>query len=127
MDLIGDRSNEKIIFRAFVRRTLEKRSKLISEAQDKNMPNFTDKSHARRSFEVSDETLVYNHKRLLRFLDMRRLTFPKSTTKYKRKRIFAVHNTIIMKQYDSTMRELTYGLSDSIVAEIKSGMQNKSS
>lgn len=127
MDLVGDRDNEKIIFRAFVRRTLEKRSKIISDAQNNNMPDFKNKSYSKRTFEVSDETLVYRHKGLLRFLDMKRLTYPKSRIKYNRKRIFAVHNTIIMKQYDATMRELTYGLSDSIISEIKAELQNNSS
>jgi hypothetical protein len=127
MDLVGERDNEKIIFRAFVRRTLEKRSKIISDAQNNNMPDFKNKSYSKRTFEVSDEALVYRHKGLLRFLDMKRLTYPNSRIKYKRKRIFAVHNTIIMKQYDATMKELTYGLSDSIISEIKAELQNNSS
>ncbi|MEI7486276.1 MAG: hypothetical protein WCJ72_02490 [Chryseobacterium sp.] len=127
MDLIGDRDNEKIIFSAFVKRTLQKRGKIISDSQDKNMPDFSNKSYSKRSFEVSEDSLIYKHKGLLRFLDMKRLTYPRSKIKYTRKKVFAVHNTIIMKQYDATMKELTYGLSDSILAEIKAEIQHNGS
>lgn len=127
MDLIADRSNEKIIFRSFVKRTLKKRADIISNHQDKNMPDFSDKSYSKRTFEVSEELMIYKHKGLLRFMDMKRLTYPRSKIKYKRKKVYPVHNTIIMKQYDATMKELTYGLSDSIIADIKAELQNNSS
>lgn len=127
MDLIADRDNDKIIFSAFVKRTLKKRADIISKDQDKNMPDFSDKSYTKRSFEVSEDSLIYKHKGLLRFMDMKRLTYPRSKIKYKRKKVYPVHNTIIMKQYDATMKELTYGLSDSIIAEIKAEFLNKSS
>lgn len=127
MDLIAERDNDKIIFSAFVKRTLKKRADIISKDQDKNMPDFSDKSYSKRSFEVSEDSLIYKHKGLLRFMDMKRLTYPRSKIKYTRKKVYPVHNTIIMKQYDATMRELTYGLSDSIIAEIKLELQNNSS
>jgi len=127
MDLIGERDDDKLIFGAFVRRTLEKRAKIISEVQENNMPNFKNPSYAKRTFEVNNDALTYRHKGILRFLDMKRLTFPKSRIKYTRKRIFAVHNTVIMKQYNATMMELTYGLSDSVISEIKAELRNKSS
>lgn len=127
MNLIAERDNENIIFSAFVKRTLKKRADIISKDQDKNMPDFSDKSYSKRSFEVSEDSLIYKHKGLLRFMDMKRLTYPRSIIKYNRKKVYPVHNTIIMKQYDATMRELTYGLSDSIIAEIKAELQNNSS
>ncbi|MBO6184201.1 MAG: hypothetical protein J6O88_05825 [Chryseobacterium sp.] len=127
MDLIAERDNDKIIFSAFVKRTLKKRADIISKDQDKNMPDFSDKSYSKRSFEVSEDSLIYKHKGLLRFMDMKRLTYPRSKIKYNRKKVYPVHNIIIMKQYDATMRELTYGLSDSIIAEIKAELLNNSS
>lgn len=127
MNLIGERAsqNEGMIMAAFQRRILKKHADKISQKQDGAMPNFKDSSNANRTFEVDDDSLIYRHKGLLRMVEIKRLTIPKGTKKYKRAKTYPVHNRIIMGHFGQIGRDLTFGFSDQIRDEIMAELDGK--
>ena len=127
MDLVGQRkeNGEKLILAAFQRRMLQKHADKINEKQNAKMPKFSDSSNASRTFTVDDDTMIYQHKGLLRMVEMKRLTKPRKTEKYKRKKTYDIHNRIIMGHFGQLGRDLTFGLSDSIRDEIIAELDGK--
>jgi hypothetical protein len=126
MDLIENRKgNERMIFNAFVQRTLQDHSKKMYDYQEKNMPPFSDSSYAKRTFEVNETTLIYRHKGLLRLMEMRRISYPNSTMKYIQKKIYPTYNKVFTAHYNAIMKNLAYNFAEDIVAELKEEVENK--
>lgn len=127
MDLIGQRQakGEKLILAAFQRRMLQKHADKINEKQNSRMPSFSDSSNANRTFTVNDDSMIYQHKGLLRMVEIKRLTKPNRTEKYTRKKTYDIHNRIIMGHFGQLGRDLTFGFSDSIRDEIIAELDGK--
>ena len=126
MDLIENRKgNERMIFNAFVQRTLQDHSKKMYDYQQKNMAPFSDKSYEKRTFEINDTTLIYRHKGLLRLMEMKRITYPNSTIKYRQKRIYPTYNKVFTAHYNAIMKNLAYNFAEDIVSELKAEVENK--
>lgn len=119
MDLINDRQiNDTPIFRAFVERTLKKRSKEITAAQNEAMSGFAQGFWKRKHIKSDDTNLVYTHLAAHRFVDMKTR---KVKGLRKNKDYHEVHNRILMGNYAGIMNELTYGLTENM----KKMMQEK--
>ncbi len=126
MDLLEDRKgDDSPIFRAYVDRVMKERSKKINAEQQAGYSTLTDPSFRGRSFASDGTQLTYTHSRLYRFVDMKRLRAPKSDTKYVRKKRYEFHNRVIMGHFAGMRKDLTYGLTEQIRAELKAELDNK--
>lgn len=119
MDLINQRrSDDTPIFRAFVERTLKKRSQQITAAQNEQMAGFASGFWKRKYMKNDDTSLIYTHLAAHRFVDMKTRVVK---GKRKDKNSHEVHNRIIMGNYAGIMNELTFGLTE----QMKEMMQKK--
>ena len=120
MNILQERQKraEEILQGKFIQRKLEDTSKEIDKLQTQRMANFTSSFWNNRSFTVSDGKLTYKHDKRHRFLDMKNRTRKDGSKTRKKSR--AVHNKIIWGQYNYLTRELAYGYTDAIKAEIQS-------
>ncbi|AZA93045.1 Uncharacterised protein [Chryseobacterium nakagawai] len=126
MDLLENRKGgERMIFNAFINRTLQAHSKKIYEQQQKNMPPFSDKSYEKRTFAINDNSLIYSHKGILRLMDMKRISYPNSNKKYIQKRIYPTYNKVFTAHYNAIMKNLAYNFTDDIISELKNEVGNK--
>lgn len=122
MDLLADRKAEDTpIFKAHMARTLKKHATKMNAEQMKGYSVFKDPSFKGRSYSTDGDSLTYTQSALYRFVDMKKLRHPGSSTQYKRKRVYDFHNRIIMGHYNGIMKELIYGAAD----EVKADLQNK--
>lgn len=126
MDLLEDRKkDDDMIFRAHVERTLRHHAKKMDQAIQGVVGGFSTDAFSERTFYTDDEFLTYRHAGLLRMVDMKRLTKPKTQVKYRRAKVHEAHNRIIMGHFNGIMGDLTYGLTEQIRAELKAELDNK--
>lgn len=126
MDLIADRkADDSPIFRAFVERTLKKHARKIDQKQSQGYSAFSDPAFKGRSFATDGESLTYTQAALYRFVDMKKLRYPGSQNQYKRKKVYDFHNRIIMGHYNGIMKELIYGASEEVIADLKKNFPNQ--
>ncbi|GAB3708711.1 hypothetical protein GCM10028861_00570 [Flavobacterium koreense] len=118
MNLLERRQNraEEILQGKFIRKVLEETSRDIQKIQNQRMSSFSSDFWNNRQFKVSDGQLVHTHDKRQRFVDMRTRT-DKNGNKYKKKS-YAVHNRVIWGQYNNLTRELAYGYTDAVKAEL---------
>lgn len=117
MDLLNERKNDDLpIFRAFVKRVLEKRAQEINKEIGAGTAGFSSDFWDKRNFTTSDVSLVYSHLPVHRFVDMK---VRKVGGVRKVKKNHEIHNRIIMGQFAGIQNELTYGLTEQMKESIK--------
>ena len=125
-DLLADRavSTDSPIFRANMERIIKRRAKEMDTEQSKGYSAFKNSSFRGRSFITDGDSLTYTHSALYRFMDMKKLRYPGTDTQYRRKKVYAFHNRIVMGHYNGMMKELTYGAAEEVTADLKSKFDN---
>lgn len=119
MNVVAERAeNEKLIVAAFQKRVLKQHAEQMKKTQNENVPKFRDTSLDFRNIVTDEDSLIYRHKGIMRMVDMKRLTRPLKTEKYKRKITYNMHNRIIMGHYSAISKDLTFGLSDAVRQDI---------
>lgn len=120
MNILQERQKraDEILQGKFIQRKLEETSKEIDKLQSQAMSGFTSSFWNNRTFSVNNGRLTYKHDKRHRFLDMKNRTRKDGSKKSKKSR--PVHNKIIWGQYNYLTRELAYGYTDAIKAEIQS-------
>ena len=109
---------EEILQGKFIQRKLEETSKEIDRLQTQEMSDFRSSFWNNRAFNVSNGKLTYKHDKRHRFVDMK--TRMRKDGSKNRKKSRAIHNKIIWGQYNYLTRELAFGYTDAIKAEIQS-------
>lgn len=119
-NLLAQRQNnsDDILKGKFVRMQLQKTAQEIEQAQDKKMGGFNSAFWRDRTFSVTDNEMNFEHLKVHRFVDMRTRT-KKDGSKTKKKS-YAIHNRIVMGQYNNLVRELAFGFTDEIKAQMHS-------
>lgn len=119
MDVVAERAEkEKLIVSAFQKRVLKQHADKMKKTQNENVPKFRNTSLDFRNIVTDEDSLIYRHKGIMRMVDMKRLTKPLRTEKYKRKITYNMHNRIIMGHYSGLSKDLTFGLSDAVRQDI---------
>ena len=120
MNVLQERKKraEEILQGKFIQRKLEETSKEIDKLRTQEMSDFRSSFWNNRSFSVSNGKLTYKHDKRHRFVDMK--TRMRKDGSKNRKKSRAIHNKIIWGQYNYLTRELAYGYTDAIKAEIQS-------
>ena len=120
MNVLQERQKraEEILQGKFIQRKLEETSKEIDRLQTQGMSDFRSSFWNNRSFSVSNGKLTYKHDKRHRFVDMK--TRMRKDGSKNRKKSRAIHNKIIWGQYNYLTRELAYGYTDAVKAEIQS-------
>lgn len=119
MDVVAERAEkEKLIVAAFQKRVLRQHADKMQKTQNANVPKFSDTSLDFRNIVTNEDSLIYRHKGIMRMVDMKRLTKPLKTDKYKRKKTYNMHNRIVMGHYSGLSKDLTFGLSDAVRQDI---------
>ena len=120
MNVLQERQKraEEILQGKFIQRKLEETSKEIDRLQTQEMSDFRSSFWNNRAFNVSNGKLTYKHDKRHRFVDMK--TRMRKDGSKNRKKSRAIHNKIIWGQYNYLTRELAYGYTDAIKAEIQS-------
>ena len=120
MNVLQERQKraEEILQGKFIQRKLEETSKEIDRLQTQEMSDFRSSFWNNRSFSVSNGKLTYKHDNRHRFVDMK--TRMRKDGSKNRKKSRAIHNKIIWGQYNYLTRELAFGYTDAIKAEIQS-------
>ena len=109
---------EEILQGKFIQRKLEETSKEIDRLQTQEMSDFRSSFWNNRAFNVSNGKLTYKHDKRHRFVDMK--TRMRKDGSKNRKKSRSIHNKIIWGQYNYLTRELAFGYTDAIKAEIQS-------
>ena len=120
MNVLQERQKraEEILQGKFIQRKLEETSKEIDRLQTQEMSDFRSSFWNNRSFSVSNGKLTYKHDKRHRFVDMK--TRMRKDGSKNRKKSRSIHNKIIWGQYNYLTKELAYGYTDAIKAEIQS-------
>ena len=120
MNVLQERKKraEEILQGKFIQRKLEETSKEIDRLQTQEMSDFRSSFWNNRSFSVSNGKLTYKHDKRHRFVDMK--TRMRKDGSKNRKKSRSIHNKIIWGQYNYLTRELAFGYTDAIKAEIQS-------
>ena len=120
MNVLQERQKraEEILQGKFIQRKLEETSKEIDRLQTQEMSDFRSSFWNNRSFSVSNGKLTYKHDKRHRFVDMK--TRMRKDGSKNRKKSRSIHNKIIWGQYNYLTRELAYGYTDAVKAEIQS-------
>lgn len=120
MNVLQERKKraEEILQGKFIQRKLEETSKEIDRLQTQEMSDFRSSFWNNRSFSVSNGKLTYKHDKRHRFVDMK--TRMRKDGSKNRKKSRSIHNKIIWGQYNYLTRELAYGYTDAVKAEIQS-------
>ena len=120
MNVLQERQKraEEILQGKFIQRKLEETSKEIDRLQTQEMSDFRSSFWNNRAFNVSNGKLTYKHDKRHRFVDMK--TRMRKDGSKNRKKSRAIHNKIIWGQYNYLTRELAFGYTDAIKAEIQS-------
>lgn len=120
MNVLQERQKraEEILQGKFIQRKLEETSKEIDRLQTQEMSDFRSSFWNNRAFSVSNGKLTYKHDKRHRFVDMK--TRMRKDGSKNRKKSRSIHNKIIWGQYNYLTRELAFGYTDAIKAEIQS-------
>lgn len=119
MNVLQERQKraEEILQGKFIQRKLEETSKEIERLQTQEMSDFRSSFWNNRAFSVSNGKLTYKHDKRHRFVDMK--TRMRKDGSKNRKKSRSIHNKIIWGQYNYLTRELAYGYTDAVKAEIQ--------
>ena len=119
MSLLQNRSNrtEEILQGKFIRKTLDETGKEIERIQRKVTNGFKSDFWNNATFTVTEDSLVHQHDKRQRFLDMRTRATKTGSKKKKKSRV--IHNRVIFGQYNMLIRELTFGYTDAVKDELR--------
>lgn len=109
---------DEVLKGKFVQRALEDTSKEIDKLQRQKMSDFRSSFWNNRTFTVNNGRLTYKHDKRHRFVDMKNRTRKDGSKTRKKSR--TIHNKIIWGQYNYLTRELAYGYTDAVKAELQS-------
>jgi hypothetical protein len=101
----------------FIEITLKNEGQEINQAIDKAMSSFRSAFWRDKGMIVRGNTLEYRHKKQHRFNDMKTRTSKSKGTIRKKRNI--IHNKIIYGHLNNIARELSFGFTDAVVAELK--------
>lgn len=125
MDVISNNSGtDTPIFRANLERILKRRAGEIDTAQSRGYAAFKNPSFRGRSFSTDGDSIVYSHSALYRFVDMKKLRYPGTNTQYRRNKVYAFHNRILMGHYNGLMKELIFTAGFEIQENLRSTIDN---
>lgn len=127
MDLLAERATgtDHPIFKANMERLLKEHARQMDETQSEGYSVFSDPAFHGRSFSTDGDSLTYTQSALYRFVDMKKLRYPGTQTQYKRSKVYAFHNRIIMGHYNGLMKDLTYGAAEEVKADLIEKLDNK--
>ena len=126
MNVLAERSEkEKLILSAFQKRILKQHAERMQRTQDANVPRFRNQSLDFRNIITDDSSLIFRHKGVMRMIDMKRLTKPRKTEKYKRKKTYNMYNRVVMGHYSGIFKDLTFGLTESVRQQIVQELDGK--
>lgn len=119
MNLLEERrkTSEAIAKGQFVTHVLEKNAKEIETETAQRMASFDSPFWAMRSFEVSDNEMVYTNLKQHRFVDMKTRQTADGVA---RKKHYAIHNKPIFGHLNNIVRELMYGFTDAVKSKFQS-------
>lgn len=121
MGLLDDRQNQNdYLKKRFVKKVLSEAATDINKAQNSyfasrgfNMSNGWND----RTFNVTDNSLDYEHLKIHRFVDMKTLALKDGSKKIKKHH--AIHNRIFWGHYNNIIRDLSFGFSEEIKKELR--------
>jgi hypothetical protein len=114
MDVLKERNKitEEILQGIFIQRSLFAMSKNVKQIQDKKMNSFHSDFWNKRIFITSGNSLILQHDKRERFLDMRTRIGKTGTKNPKKSQM--VHNKIIWGQYGFLVKELAHGYTEAV-------------
>lgn len=122
MDLLSQRKNEEIaIFRAFAERTLKQHAERMEASQREAMSGSKSSFWNQLQVNSNDHSIDMRMRPEMRFVDMRS-RYVKSSKKRITKGYHDVYNKIVMTHYNGILMDLTYGMSEAIVQEMKNSL-----
>lgn len=127
MDLLAERATgtDHPIFKANMERLLKEHAQKMNQSQSEGYSAFSNPAFHGRSFSTDGDSLTYTQSALYRFVDMKKLRYPGTQTQYKRSKVYAFHNRIIMGHYNGLMKDLTYGAAEEVKADLIEKLDNK--
>ena len=119
MGLLQKRSErtDEILQGKFIRNKLKETGDDIQRIQRKVTSGFKSEFWNTATFTVADTTLVHQHNKRQRFLDMRTRADKNGNKKKKKSRI--IHNKVIYGQYNYLIRELVFGYTEAVKEEVR--------
>lgn len=103
----------------FIRRVLQDQSRSFKDAQTKIMSERGFKSQkffSNRNFQVNDDQMTVEILKLHRFVDMKRRQTKEGSIK---KKSHPIYNRIVFGHIPNIVREISYGFSDAVIADLK--------
>lgn len=117
MSLRADRkqTHDAILKGRFVQDILGISSKEIDEAIKERMSGFNSPFWSQRNFSVQNNMLIYTHKPVHRFVDMKTRL---SNGTINKKKNHPIHNKVVFGHLNNIIRELSFGFTDALKYEI---------
>jgi hypothetical protein len=112
----NDKTLDDVLEGRFIRRTMQIAATDINQAQVKYMGFSNPNWITGRSFQASDSALNYSQFLKHRFVDMKKIS--KKMKQYKKKS-HPIYNRIIWGHYNNIIRELSFGFTEAVKAELK--------
>jgi hypothetical protein len=116
----NDKKLDDVLEGRFIRRTMQTAATDINQAQVKYMgshgfsnPNWI----TGRSFQASESALNYSQFLKHRFVDMKKIS---KKMKQHKKKSHPIYNKIIWGHYNNIIRELSFGFTETVKAELRS-------
>jgi hypothetical protein len=109
-------NSDDIIKQRFIKAKLKETADGIKNTSKQRMGSFTSSFWNDRSFTTDDNTMVYTHKPVHRFVDMRTR---KKNGVPKRKKSHAIHNRVVMGNYSQLVKELSFGFTEAVKEQFR--------
>lgn len=116
MERLNRNSEDSILKGRYLRKVLRERGNDINQEVGKRTNSFSSSIWSRRGISLTDDTLTYKSTKVHRFLDMKRRNTKDGK---KRKKNYPIHNKIIMGQYSQIVKDLSYGYTEEIKAQLR--------
>ncbi len=112
-----DRNSEDSILKGrYLRKVMRERGEEINKEVGKRTSSFSSSLWSRRGISLTDDTLTYQSTKVHRFVDMKTRTTQEGK---KRKKNYPIHNKIIMGQYSQMVKDLSFGYTEEIKAQLR--------
>jgi len=109
-------THDAVLQGVFIKNTLEQSGKELDQDIKKRMGGFNSSFWANRNFSVNgNNTLTYTHLRQHRFVDMKTRETKDGIIRKKR---YAIHNKPIFGHLNNIIRQLSFGFTEAVKAEI---------
>ena len=110
-----EKNHKAVLEGRYIKIKLEENARDVDAEIKKRMGSFSSSFWSNRSFSVVDNKLTYTHKKQHRFVDMKNR---KGKSGIKRKKRHTIHNRPIYGHLNNLIRELHFGFTDAVKAEI---------